>query len=160
MCASRLLRCCRLILMLFLCACFKALKLPNLRCKHTVVPPPICIALLYECRRIPFNQCFISTLSNAFVFSHNASPPSVFPSVLYPSVTPPVAGQAHQGNKTKPSGFSGPALPPHRTTNQGKLPCLSPTPSAALSLPVIDLPKHFPPSRSLHSVSPFGSVSL
>lgn len=85
----------------------------------------------------------------------NTSPPLLLPFILYLCVTSPVAGQTPEGNKTKPSGFSGPILPPHYTTDQGKLPCPGPSPSTALlSLPsvcpfqnnllVIDLSNNFP----------------
>lgn len=40
--------------------------------------------------------------------------------ILYLSVTSLVAAQAHQANKTKPSGFSGPALPPHCKNRLGE----------------------------------------
>lgn len=42
------------------------------------------------------------------------------PSTLYLSVTSPVAGQAHQGSKTKPSGFSGPYAAPTLNNRPGE----------------------------------------
>lgn len=66
-----------------------------------------------EIRRVVILVCVLTIKHHLhdFFFSHKHITSFLLPSILYLCVTSPVAGQAPQGNKTKPSGFSGPTLP-------------------------------------------------